>query len=539
MIDDRELFDRAVQRFAPADGSFERLITRRDRKQRNKRVTAGVVALLLAAVVIGAALRAIQTGPPTPATPTPAPTASNGDISFVGSNLIDFSDDLDDSGILFAVDPAGGKPRKLLDTECPSDPDVTTSCGHVGIGSVDWSPDGTRIAYTLFRGPGSNGEREGIYVMVIGAGRVRQLTSCMDPCLNQNDLDWSPDGSRIVYVESFEEGCTTGTDAFDAACHVLYSMNPNGTDRVMIPTGSVVDPVDPSWSPDGSSIAFSARAGEDWFVYTMALDGSEPVRLAADLPSLRPTQPDWSPDGGTIAFVTGRDLENGLPFTLWSMRPDGSGRRRLYDGCCMDGGAGYGALGPVWSPDGAQILVFQGTGGALQLIDPDTREVFEIPTRKPTGPVAWQPVPLGSSSDTDALRFSFDPYDVNRMVYVNGVPVTGEMDGGQATDESGLRAFYIFAPDRTIRVPTGASVSIEGGDVLDVNADVAHGWIDTCRKTSKLPRHLSELDLANAASMPTEPGIYLVDIRWTCAGCDPETAIPFLFPVRVVAPEAR
>ena len=60
MIEDRELFERAVQRFAPADGSFERLLDRRDRKQRNKRVTAGVVALLLAVLVIGAALRAID-----------------------------------------------------------------------------------------------------------------------------------------------------------------------------------------------------------------------------------------------------------------------------------------------------------------------------------------------------------------------------------------------------------------------------------------------------------------------------------------------
>ena len=394
MIDDRDLFERAAQRFAPAEGSFERLLDRRDRKQRNKRVSAGVVALLLAVLVIGAALRAIDASRTAPATPNPLPpSVSNGDISFVGSNLIDFSDDLDDSGILFAVDPAGGKPRKLLDTECPSDPDVTTSCGHVGIGSVDWSPDGTRIAYTLFGGPGSNGERDGIYVMVIGTGQVRQLTSCTDPCVYQDDLDWSPDGSRIGYVESFEEGCTTGTDAFDAACHVLYSMKPNGTDRVMIPTGSVVDPVDPSWSPDGSSIAFSARAGEDWFVYTMALDGSGPVRLATDLPSLRPTQPAWSPDGATIAFVTGQDPENGLPFTVWSMGPDGSERRRLYDSCCMFGGAGYGAQGPVWSPDGAQILMFQGTGGALQLIDPGSGDVFEIPTRKPTGPIAWQPVP--------------------------------------------------------------------------------------------------------------------------------------------------
>ena len=119
---------------------------------------------------------------------------------------------------------------------------------------------------------------------------------------------------------------------------------------------------------------------------------------------------------------------------------------------------------------------------------------------------------------------------MNRLVYVNGVPVTGEMDGGQATDESGLRSFYIFVPDRTIRVSSGASVSIEGGDVLDVNADVAHGWIDPCCKTSKLPRHLYELDLVDAASMPSEPGIYLVDIRWTCAGCDPRRRSPSCSP---------
>jgi dipeptidyl aminopeptidase/acylaminoacyl peptidase len=395
VIDDRELFDRAVQRFAPADGSFERLLDRRDRKQRNKRVTAGVVALLLAVLVIGAALRAIDAGRTAPATPNPSPSVSNGDINFVGSNLIDFSDDLSDFGIVFTVDPAGGKARKLLDTECPSDHSVTTFCGRVGIGSMDWAPDGTRIAYTLFEeGPGKTSERDGIHVMDTDTGRVRQLTSCTDPCGYQDDLDWSPDGSRIGYTESDLISCSRPSYKYDGSCHLLYSMASDGTDRVMIPTGSVVDPVDPSWSPDGSSIAFSARVGGDWYVFTMALDGSEPVRLAADLPSAwRPTQPAWSPDGATIAFVTGHDPEDGLPFTLWSIRPDGSDRRRLYDSCCMFGGAGVGAQGPVWSPDGSQILVMQGTGGTLQLIDPGSGEAFEVPTRKPTGAIAWQPVP--------------------------------------------------------------------------------------------------------------------------------------------------
>ena len=53
MIDDHDLFERAVERFAPPERSFERLVTRRGRKQRNKRIRAGVVAFVVVAVVAG------------------------------------------------------------------------------------------------------------------------------------------------------------------------------------------------------------------------------------------------------------------------------------------------------------------------------------------------------------------------------------------------------------------------------------------------------------------------------------------------------
>ncbi len=402
MSETRAVIERVGERFAFPEDAFERMLRRRDRKRRNERVAAAAVGI----AVFVTALAFVLGGNPfdrsrRPAAPVP-PSASNGDLTYVGAEVIDFSDRLSDFGILFLVDPSGEKPRKILEA-CPSGPGETRSCDGVGFGSVDWSPDGTRIAYEL-DGPGQS-ELEGIYVMEIATERVHQLTSCTDPCVFQGDIDWSPDGSRIAFSQAESSGCDLA-DSFFGGCSSLYTMKTDGTDRVKIPTGSVAEPVDPSWSPDGASIAFSARVGERWFVYTMAVGGSEPTQLADDLPSPEPTQPAWSPDGSTIAFVawegaavgaepTSADLSLGLPFELWAMAPDGSERRLLTEGCCFIGGAGYGVQGPEWSPDGTQILLMEGTGGSLRVIDADTGKYVSLPGR-PTGPIAWQPVPKPS-----------------------------------------------------------------------------------------------------------------------------------------------
>ena len=131
------------------------------------------------------------------------------------------------------------------------------------------------------------------------------------------------------------------------------------------------------------------------------------------------------------------------------------------------------------------------------------------------------------------LAFSFEPYDARHLVYVNGTAFPGEMNSGVATDESGPHAFYLFAPDRRIDVPAGVGIQV---DVQDDFADEPHAWIDACCDTSTPPSRLYALELGGSASMPAEPGMYFLEIRWTCETCEPYAGGAFLFPVRVVAP---
>jgi Tol biopolymer transport system component len=385
VIEDRDLFERAVERFAPPERSFERLVVRRDRKQRNKRVAAGVVATVVALAGIGAVLRAFDAGSTTPADPIPSPLSTNGDITFVGRGESDMAS-------LYVLDPAGGAPRRLLDL----DPDCRRRAARwcePWIRSVDWSPDGTRIAYALYEGrSGGVGERAGIYVMDVVTEQIRRLTRCSAPCVRQDDVEWSPDGSLIAYTQMDHDFCNEAS-SFAGTCSI-HTMNADGSDRTKLSTGSVIDPVNPTWSPDETAIAFSGRVGEQWFVYTMALDGSEPTQLAPDLPGLESNMPAWSPDGSTIAFLAddGGGREEGLPYELWLVAPDGAERRLLTPGCCREGGGGLPAQAPEWSPDGTQILIHEGSFVRPEIVDAVTGDRVVIYV-KAGGAIAWQPAP--------------------------------------------------------------------------------------------------------------------------------------------------
>lgn len=378
MTYEHNLIERAVQVLAPQEPSFEGLLRRRDRRRRNQRLAAGAVALVVAVTGTVVALQAFSGGPRTTGGPPPR-LPGNGDIAFVGR-------DLSENATLYLVDPAGGVPRTLLNGGCAAGLGDPWNCDDLGIGSLDWAPDGAQLAFALWASPAGIGDHAGIYVLDIETEEIRQLTRCTTPCSGQGEIDWSPDGSRIAFTQQGAVDCNEGSCS-------LYTMKADGTDPVPLSTGSIADAVDPSWAPDGSTIAFSGRVGDQWFVYSTDLNGSEPVRLAGDLAAPRSSQPAWSPDGSRIAFLTdgGGSGEEGLPFELWSMATDGTDRKFLLAGCCRIGGGGFAAQGPEWSPDGTRILLLGGSGARLEVIDPDTGKATSGAVA--FGPIAWQPVP--------------------------------------------------------------------------------------------------------------------------------------------------
>lgn len=95
----------------------------------------------------------------------------------------------------------------------------------------------------------------------------------------------------------------------------------------------------PSWTPDGTKLAFSSSRAGDPNIYTVDAAGSGLHRLTTGKgPDVSPT---WNrKTGAQLAFVSGR---TGLP-QIYTMEADGTNLQRVTD-------QGY-AVSPNWSPNG-------------------------------------------------------------------------------------------------------------------------------------------------------------------------------------------
>jgi serine/threonine protein kinase/WD40 repeat protein len=125
-----------------------------------------------------------------------------------------------------------------------------------------------------------------------------------------------------------------------------------GAGRPTPVTQGTVQVWDYSVSPDGEWIVFRSY-GRQEDLYLVRPDGSELRKLTDDIHKDR--GPSWSPDGSRIAFYSNR----GGPYEIWAIRPDGSDLEQLTQ--TDDVSVWY----PRWSPDGSRLSVYNSTEGTF------------------------------------------------------------------------------------------------------------------------------------------------------------------------------
>jgi TolB protein len=152
----------------------------------------------------------------------------------------------------------------------------------------------------------------------------------------------------------------------------------------------------PSFSPDGSEIAYVYWTFNFSDIFVMTTDGTSARRLTkGQAASIQDNdwsfRPRWSPDGSQLAYVS--DTNSQFP-VVWLMNKDGSGRRQIMS-------TGYGvdwADALAWAPDGKRIAVSAGPGapstdpGQIWLLDIAKGTTTKL-TEHPSGAFdpAWGP----------------------------------------------------------------------------------------------------------------------------------------------------
>lgn len=160
----------------------------------------------------------------------------------------------------------------------------------------------------------------------------------------QGVADWSPDGTQLVMA------------AVDTSEHFhLFITDDEGQNPFRLTNRNSLF-VDPSWSPDGQKIVYSAYPAGSLPIFTTALeihtiniDGTDETRLTFD--DFQDHDPYWSPDGKEIAFESLWGLSNCSPIGKWSIR-----KHDLETGATIaiieDE---HGSTVPRWSPDSEQL----------------------------------------------------------------------------------------------------------------------------------------------------------------------------------------
>jgi len=165
---------------------------------------------------------------------------------------------------------------------------------------------------------------------------------------------WSPDGSQIAFISPCRaRGDFTETLYKDSS---IYVMNADGTGQKPLTTVPGSD-FEPAWSPDGKRIVFTSLRDGKKDIYLLTVETGAIVRLTTVAGDVQEnSQPSWSPFGNQIVYAVKRFNA----YQIWVMSDTGQGNVQI-----ARSGQRYSDFLPVWMPDGETILFNQKDAGVV------------------------------------------------------------------------------------------------------------------------------------------------------------------------------
>lgn len=236
------------------------------------------------------------------------------------------------------------------------------------------SPDGRRIAYVW----DGNGNNYDIYIKDIRKGRVSRLTDDPFPDLSPS---WSPDGSQVAFLRVLPD-----------RQQVILKPVAGTVERVLTEVSSPISSwaadsnpyfgcYGPAWSPDGGEIVVSdqEKPGGRYELYGVSVQSGRRTQLTHPVDETRDFCPRFSRDGSQIAFVRG--ISHGIA-ELHVISADGQQDRQItFDR--------HAIRGLSWTRDGQNIIFSSLHLGSFHL-----REISA------KGGASW-PLPVASTSVVD------------------------------------------------------------------------------------------------------------------------------------------
>jgi Tol biopolymer transport system component len=363
--DSHQTLERIARRVPVPAPAYDRLLRRRGHKERNRRLSAGALAIILALMSFVALARAFR-GSERPADePKPKPP---GIFSEVGGWIA-----YGNQQGIWAVDP-------LHPADRGSQIQLSTERGT----PLGWSSDGSKLLILSLARPKSPMPRR-LFVLNADGSETTLTTGSYDYWVSGGSF--SSDGSQVVYAD---------TENRRSSIYIVDTLG--GRPRVLLTGGRRWFPParrrirswlsHPTFSPDGTQIAyFDHMLDSSAQLRVMNADGTG-VRVLLHRAGLPPStgyhiyHSAWSPDGERLAW--------GGASGIFIVGADGSGLTLAIPG----------ARYPYWSPDGTRIAyrIYQGGRpnacpsceiGTLEIAAPDGTHVQEFPSADP-GP--WNPL---------------------------------------------------------------------------------------------------------------------------------------------------